>query len=200
MRDTTLWIEVNIECPSKSSKAEFLIDYVKPVIDNCGNTIDSWHFLWEGRPYPLTLMVRFCGKEDRILDLSIFLENTLNTVTHCYGRHGDCETSEEYDGEADSWGEKSWERGIKFLEFGSEFALELVENRDQLGNSKDYEKDAFFIADRYTHLFLNQISSLLNESDFYLLQGIFRYACKQGISISSERIKIILQQVKQSIR
>jgi hypothetical protein len=85
---------------------------------------------------------------------------------------------------------------LKFLEFGSEFALELVENRDQLDNSADYRKDAF--AARYTHLFLNQISSLVDESDFYL-QGVFCYACEQHIVLTPTRRSFILQQTKEAI-
>ena len=174
--------------------------YVKPVIDVCRNTIQSWHFLWEGKPYPLTLMVRFFGEEDNMVDLSIFLERTLENIVHCYGRHGDCDTDEEYEGESASWGDRGWERGMKFLEFGSEFALELIENKNQLGTSVNYRKNAFSFADRYTHLFLNQISSILNEADFYLEEGIFRYACGLGISLTSNRRNNILQQTKQRIK
>jgi len=85
------------------------------------------------------------------------------------------------------------------LELGAEFALELIENKSMLGNSDEYKRDAFFYADRYTHLFLNQISSLLDEADFYLLQGVFRYALQKGKTLSPEETRAIVEEVKQEI-
>ena len=194
-----MWIEVNIECPI-ANKNDFLILYVKPVVEEYTNRIQSWHFLWESDPYPCTLIVRFCGEENTLIDLSIQLEIILQQINHCYGRNGDCITHEEYNGEADTWGDECWERGVQFLNFGSEFALELVENRNQLGNSTDYRKDVFGFADRYTHLFLIQISSLLNEVDFYLLQGISRFAAQEHIELSDAKRSTILRILKQIIR
>ena len=90
-----MWIEVNIECPI-ANKNDFLILYVKPVVEEYKNRIQSWHFLWESDPYPCTLMVRFCGEENTLIDLSIQLEIILKQINHCYGRNGDCITLEEY--------------------------------------------------------------------------------------------------------
>ena len=88
---------------------------------------------------------------------------------------------------------------MKFLQTGSEFALELIENRDRLGGSQNYKKDAHYYADRYTHLFLDQISSLVNENDFDLSQGIFRfgYGTIQNMnqSLTEQQIRAILNQI-----
>ena len=98
---------------------------------------------------------------------------------------------------------------MKFMEMGSELALELIENKDKLGRSPDYKKNANEYADRYTHLFLNQISSLVNEVDFDLSQGIFRYGNgmlqgrtpplqeRQIIAILSQTIQPMINEVKQ---
>jgi len=161
--------------------------------------VESWHFLWEGKPYPSTLRLRFYGDDEKITELHQFLEKKLESIPHCYGEHGDCRESKEYGGEADSWGSKAWEKGVSFLEFGAEFALELIENKDRLGNSNEYKRNVFFYADRYTHLFLNQISSLLDEADFYLLQGVFRYACQKGKTLSPSEVRAIVEKIKQEI-
>jgi len=170
------WIEVNIERPPNISKDEHLTKLVKPVLNKFRTKIQSWHFLWEGRPWPSTLRLRFFGDGKEIEELRQFLEKKLKDIPHCYGKHGDCGEGKEYKGEADAWGTKAWEEGIRFLELGSEFALELVENKDKLGKSDEYKKNAVDYADRYTHCFLNQISSLVDEANFNLTEGVFRFA------------------------
>ena len=104
----------------------------------------------------------------------IILDEKLISIPHCYGAHGDCGEDIQYIGEADSWGIEAWEKGMKFMELGSEFALDLIENEEKLGCSEEYRRNASSYADRYTHLFLNQISTLVNEVDFHLQQGISR--------------------------
>jgi hypothetical protein len=158
-----------------------LVKLVKPIVDTARTKIWSWHYLWEGRPWPLTLRLRFFGEDKEIGQLRQLLDEKLKDISHCYGEHGDCGEGKEYKGEADGndgWGSKAWEAGMKFLQMGSEFALELVDNKNKLGNSKEYKKSAVHYADRYTHLFLNQISSLLDEVDFDLKEGFSRFALR----------------------
>ena len=173
------WIEVNIECPEKSSMDDYLVKLVKPIVEEVRNNVRSWHYLWEGRPWPLTLRLRFFGDDKEIEQSRELLDGKLKDVSHCYGEHGDCGKDKEYKGEADGsdgWGIKGWEAGMKFLEMGSEFALELVTNKEKLGKSNEYKRSASQYADRYTHLFLNQMSSLLDEVDFDLQEGFCRFA------------------------
>jgi len=152
------------------------------------------------------------GDEADIGVLREFLEEKLKDIPHCYGEHGDCGIGKEYKGEANDWGTKGWEKGVSLLEFGSELALELVENKDKLGISDEYKKNVMFYADRYTHLFLNQISSLLDEVDFYLMEGVgrlaYRIAKDRRPSVSDNKIlstinpivKSIVEQTKRKIR
>lgn len=196
---TLKWIEVNIERPDSVSKDDYLIKLVRPVLDDFKARIESWHFLWEGKPWPSTLRLRFFGDNETIKQLRKSLEQKLKDISHCYGEHGDCGEDKEYKGEADSWGTQAWEKGIRFLELGAEFALELVENKDTLGKSDEYKKSAFAYADRYTHLFLNQISSVVDEADFYLKEGVFRYAHGTMKSLAKEKINSIVEQTKQKI-
>jgi len=192
-----MWIEVNINQPSELSKDDCLIKFVEPTFRKYKNGIKSWHFLWEGKPWSSTLRLRFLGNKSSINEICEFLEEILKGIPHCYGAHG--EEGKEYEGEENDWGIKGWERGKMFLEFGAEFALELIQNKDNLGKNNNYKKDAFFFADRYTYLFLNQISSLVNEADFNLLEGVFRYACQHGKILPSEKVKDLTERIKQDI-
>jgi len=123
------WIEVNIKCTPEISDDEYLTKYVLTILNKCRSKCESWHFLWEGKPWPNTLMLRFFGDDEKIDDIKEILEEELKDVCHCYGEHGDCGEDKEYKGEADVWGTKIWERGIKFMEFGSDFALELIKTK-----------------------------------------------------------------------
>jgi len=198
------WIEINVDQSQYVSNDDCLVKVVRPALDEFRARVQTWHFLWEGRPWPFTLRLRFFGNDQDIEQLRQFFENKLKNVHHCYGEHGDCGENKEYKGEANGgngWGTKAWEKGMKFLEMGSEFALELIENKDKLGRSPDYKKNANEYADRYTHLFLNQISSLVNEVDFDLSQGIFRYGngMLQGRTppLQERQIRAILRQIIQ---
>ncbi len=209
------WIEINVDQSQYTSNDDCLLKVVRPALDEARARVQTWHFLWEGRPWPSTLRLRFYGNDEDIEKLKQFLEHKLKNVRHCYGEHGDCSENKEYKGEANGgsgWGTKAWEKGMKFLEIGSEFALELIENKDKLGRSPDYKKNADEYADRYTHLFLNQISSLVNEVDFDLSQGIFRYGYEtlqsrtppipeeQKIAILSQIVQPMINEAKQRIQ
>lgn len=203
------WIEVNIKCTPEIPKERYLTKTVRTILNECESKYEFWHFLWEGKPWPNTLLLRFLGEDKKIDDLKQYLEEELKDVCHCYGEHGDCAEGKEYKGEADGWGTKAWEQGIKFMELGSEFALELIENKYRLGKSPEYKKNTFDYADRYTHLFLNQISTLLNEAnfteaDFDLIEGIFRYGLqiliKKDPPLSENQMNDIIHPIIKSKR
>ena len=193
------WIEVNIKCTQEIPKEKYLTKTVRTVLNKCDSKYESWHFLWEGKPWSNTLLLRFFGDDEKIDDIKEILEEELKDVCHCYGENGDCGEDKEYKGEADVWGTKAWEKGIKFMELGSEFALELIENKYKLGKSVEFKQDVFSYADRYTHLFLNQIGTLLNEVDFDLCEGIFRYGLqiltKKDPPLSEVQMKDIIHPI-----
>lgn len=196
------WIEVNIKC-APETQDEYLTKTVRKILNECRSKYESWHFLWEGKPWPNTLRLRFFGNDNKIDDIKQYLEEELKDICHCYGEHGDCGEGKEYKGEANGWGTNVWDKGIKFMEFGSEFALELIENKDKLGKSREYKGDAFFYADRYTHLFLNQVGSIINEVYFDLGQGIFRLGygvlLNKDPSLTEEQRNSIINPVMESM-
>ena len=178
------WIELNAGIDPKS-KRNALLEFVSPLISEHRPEFDSWHFLWEGKPWPtlkekgITLRLRFYGENDSVDKLLQIIEkklekledeNPLFYLGHCYGRHGDCPG--EYEGE--DWGEKGWKLGMKFLQFGSEVALELIENENILGKSTDYKLNMMDYAERHIHCFLNDIFTSEEEVYFYLENTIQR--------------------------
>ena len=190
------WIEVNIGVNNNPEARNFvLVNFVAPLVRKRGRQdLRSWHFLWEGKPWPelkevgITLRLRFYGKNGIIDQLKQQIDKKLTELEksrsefyfgHCFGEHGNC--GKEYKGEAKGWGTKGWKLGVKMLEFGSETALELIKNKDKLGKSEEYKKPVNFYADRYVHCFLNQFTTLINEIDFYLNEAI------QRISYTSTR-------------
>jgi hypothetical protein len=176
------WVEVNVKQPGNLSKTDFLVKGIKPLVKYAKTNIGiiSWHFLWEGVPYPSTLRLRFLLDTEKAAPAKALIEACLKDFEFCFGAHG--QPDKEYEGEASDWGVKGWEKGIEFLCYGSEFALELTENKNNIGAGNDFKKNSFFFADRYTHLFLNQLEPLLVEKDdideahFEMCEGIFRYA------------------------
>ena len=187
------WIEVNIGLHEDISfMNKVLPESVFPLVDKHKERVKSWHFLWEGKPWPeiekkgTTLRLRFFGEDKYIERLRSLIDGELKSFEekkpdkffgHCFGRHGDCNIP--YEGQEEDWGPKGWELIVKILQFGSETAMELIKNKDEIGK-KDYKKDIFSYADRYTHLFLNPLTLSMplpfNEISFYLIQAIQRIA------------------------
>ena len=62
------WIEVNIKCTPEIPKDEYLTKIVRAILNECRSKFESWHFLWEGKPWPNTLMLRFVGDDEKIDD------------------------------------------------------------------------------------------------------------------------------------
>jgi len=201
------WVEANIGVKEDSNtKRTVLLEFVAPLVEKTRSKVKSWHFLWESKPWPevkrigTTLRLRFYGDENTIDQLRQEIEKNLTELEkskleyylgHCFGKHGDC--NKVYEGEANNYGDKGWELVVKMLKFGSEVALELIKNEDKLGRSEEYKKPVKVYADRYVHCFLDQLSTLVNEIDFYLEQAIQRisYATASKMFLEQDLMDLI---------
>jgi hypothetical protein len=176
------WVEVNVRLPDEISRVDFFLETIKPLVIEVKNmfAVQSWHFLWEEVPYSSTLRLRFLVETENVGSLKSVIEDVIGDFEYCFGSHGNC--GKEYGGEESEWGVKGWERGVEFLNFGSEFAMELMEKKESLGVGNEYKKGGYFFADLYIHLFLNQLEPLLIEKDgvgethFLMCEGVYRYA------------------------
>jgi len=211
------WIEINVGLKyDKPFLNEVLVSQIKPIVEQNQARICSWHFLWEGKPWPVpreigtTLRLRFFGEESTIATLRNDLDTKFLSLEkqspdlylgHCFGKHGKCE--QEYDGEAEDWGIEGWKLGIGMLGFASDTALKLIEDQDKLGRTRDYRWGINFYADRYVHLFLNMIETIpsFDEADFLLSRGCQRTSLKSiGKPLLQEELNRIKQLVKREIQ
>lgn len=210
------WIEMNIGLKNDNKFLNnMLIDYVKPIVEESRMKLSSWHYLWEEKPWPkpmgkgLTLRLRFFAEEGTISDLkkkldNIFLklETTFPTsyYGHCFGNHGECE--EEYTDEVDEWGNEGWELGKEMLKFSSESALKLIEAEIRTMDDKTYSKDILYYADRYVHMFLNTVNTIMpfQESEFLMHEGIQRESNNTiGRQLSKDELRNIKDLISQEI-
>ncbi len=194
------WLEVNVGLENDLSLRErTLVDIVKPFIDRIADRIEAWHFLWQDKPWPvdkgagITLRLRLMAEKVVIDEARGSFEKTFRELNvtmpdkylgHCFGKHGLC--GEEYAGESESWGIRGWALGIKFMQLGSELALELVANRRRLGSSEEFRSPVVYYADRWCHLFMNQIHALMatagiDEGQFFLREAMTRLPSVENI-------------------
>ena len=158
----TKWIEANIDLTNKPRK-KYLLDIYDKIVANVKDKILSWHFLWEGKPYPTTLRLRFHGSSE-IIDREVkpLVESKLKEmkVEYCFGKHG--KYGEQYEGEEDTYGERGWYYLEKILHLGSDFAIELMKTK----KNSDFKWSTLGYAERWIHLFLNQLSTELEQAGF----------------------------------
>lgn len=182
------WIELNLEVKPQDSASikKVLVELVAPLVEEFKRRVSgerSWHYLWESDPWPLTLRLRFYGAAEHVEAFKALLEERLVGFRaghprlvgdYCYGRHGEC--GKVYGGEADTYGADGWRLVMRMLEFGAEVALELLANSSRYvcPLAPDEGSVLWIYADRYVHLFLNQLL-LVDEIDFYLSQLVPRY-------------------------
>jgi len=208
------WVEVNIGV-NKDLKLlrTVLLEFVDPMIKEIHPKIQSWHFLWESKPWSedrqvgITLRLRFYGEDNIIDKIKQEIEKKLAVLEkdkpelylgHCFGRHGECDKN--YEGEADNWGTEAWVLGIKFLNLGSEVALNLIKNQEKLGKSEEYRKPISFYADRYVHCFLNQLRTLIDEINFYLCEAIQRISYRETKEqFAEEELRNLIKEIKDKI-
>lgn len=185
------WIEVNIGVANRETDRErILVELVGPFVEKWRREILAWHFLWETKPWPesrglgVTLRLRVFAESAEVeairREIGIVLaeaETSGRVLGHSFGAHGVID--EEYLGESEEWGTRGWQLGVSALQMGTETALELIQNGFRLGRTEEFKKDIGYYADRWTHLFLNQIGTLLeragiDEAQFDLREALSR--------------------------
>ncbi|WP_292319291.1 hypothetical protein [Caldisphaera sp.] len=184
------WLEINLEIKNNDPEmirkvfanfVYFLVKDFKEISSKKG----SWHYIWESIPWTSTLRIRFYNSNDIIEKIKQKFETEYDNFNksnpdilgqYIYGNNG--EEGEEYEGEVNYYGTRGWKLVMKMLEFGSEVALELIRNKDLLESdqySGSYPGSIDLYADRYVHLFLNQLNYFIKESEFLMKQLPFRY-------------------------
>jgi hypothetical protein len=148
------WIEANIFI-HEGKQNEFLLKFIKPLLQKLRSKfkITAYHFLHEPDNE-----IRF-----RVLTTPQNVEIVRGLINNAKGMLfvRDIKYPENaYPGEKDAFGEDGWRTTYKFLEAGSDFALDLI--------NPNVRKGPQFNIMAFSHYFLNQSGlNILQEANFH---------------------------------
>jgi len=147
------WFMINIKAPEEiPDREDLLLRIHSKVISTFKNRLESWHFLWESKPFRRTLLMRFYG------DVEI-IKKVEEDIIDFLKREDVEQRVDSYEGEAESYGSKGWEYVMKILHFGSDFAIDLLEKERGTYTEEEFKRRLPGYIERWVHLFLNQLST-----------------------------------------
>ncbi len=151
------WIEANIFVNSGSQK-NVLLTLIKPLIQTLKRThrIKSYHFLYEPNN---EIRFRVLTTHSRVATITGLIDNLQTNEQIIEVRYPKI----PYDGEK-TFGEDGWKTTYKFLEAGSDFALDFID--ENLRKTPNFDRGLII------HHFLNQTGmNPLDELDFHLVNS-----------------------------
>jgi hypothetical protein len=160
------WMEANIFV-HEGKQNEILLRFIKPLVQKLRSEfkIAAYHFLHEPDNE-----IRF-----RVLTSSDDIEKVIGLINNAKGmlQVRDIKYPEHpYAEEKDAFGEDGWRTTYKYLEAGSDFALDLIDPNAKKGPQ--------FNIIAFSHYFLNQSGlNILQEANFHA-------------TVANERMSIIL--------
>jgi len=164
------WLWIDIKAPDqKPEKENLLLRIHADVISKFRASVDSWHFLWEADSFPHTLLIRFYGNAD----ITQEIEEDIITLLESAKIESKIRP---YEGEASSFGSTGWEYVMKVLHLGAEFAIAIIENERKSQKSEELKWSLSGYIDRWIHLFMNQLSTRVNEARTLFQLSVHRYA------------------------
>jgi hypothetical protein len=186
----TKWLVINLKVPAeKSEKEDLLLGIFDGVISKFRDTVQSWHFLWEGKPYPHTLLLRFYGQSRTIDGMRAALKDYIDNKNLEY--HLD----NAYDGERNSYGVKGWKYVMGNLCLGADFAVDLIKN-ERTRNTVDFPKPLSCYVDRWMHLFPNQLGTRVSEYKVLFRFHAHRYVINQ---VGEERYRQVASDLEEEM-
>ena len=156
-----VWIEANIFV-NEGTQNEVLLNLIKPLVQRLRSEfrIKAYHFLHEPNNE-----IRF-----RVLTTRTRVEKIKGLIDNLQSREQIREVrypETPYQGEREAFGEDGWRTTYKFLEAGSDFALDLIDQNVRKGSK--FNRVAF------SHYLLNQTGfGQLAEANFHATLSIER--------------------------
>lgn len=161
MSDKVEWIQVNIFVTQGRQK-DVLLGFIKPLVQKLRSDfkIIAYHFLYEPNNEIRFRVLTTPKKVDKIKEL-IDKAKTVEYVKELkYPK-------KRYQGEKQAFGEDGWKTTYKFLEAGSDFALDSLD--------KNVRKGPQFNLIAFSHYFLNQSGlGQVDEASFHASASIER--------------------------
>ena len=164
------WLWIDIQALAElAEKEDLLVKVHADIISKFRASVDSWHFLWEADSFPHTLLIRFYGNADIIQKIEEDIITLLESAK--------IESKiRPYEGEAVSFGLTGWEYVMKVLHLGAEFAIAIIENERKSQKGEELKWSLSGYIDRWAHLFMNQLSTRVNESITLFQLSVHRMA------------------------
>lgn len=162
-KNLVVWIEANIFV-NEGTQNEVLLNLIKPLVQRLRSEfgIKAYHFLHEPNNE-----IRF-----RVLTFRTRVEKIKGLIDNLQSREQVREVrypETPYQGEREAFGGDGWRTTYKFLEAGSDFALDLIDPNARKGSH--FNRVAF------SHYFLNQSGfNQLQEANFHATASIERMA------------------------
>ena len=183
------WIEAQI-FTEPDRRQEILLSFIRPLVEKIRSqfNIISYHFFRYSDTRGYYLRFRVLTNDEFIEQIKGLINEAekLKEVTKVYY------PEKPYEGEKESFGEDGWKSTYKFLEAGSEVALDKYDDNVRKGN---YFNESYFV-----HLFLNQIGyHYLREAQFHALTTIERIEVirQTEIEVRDFRINELEERIKQ---
>ena len=151
------WIEANIFVHEGKQK-DVLLNVIKPLVLRLRSEfgIIAYHFLHEPNN---EIRFRVLTTPDKVEKIKELLDNLVTREQIRELKYPET----PYEGERQNFGEDGWKTTYKFLEVGSDFALDLMDDNTRKGN--------YFNPLYFSHLLLNQNS--LNQFE----EAVFHFRC-----------------------
>lgn len=175
-----VWIEANIFV-NQGTQNTVLLTLIRPLVQRLRSefNIEAYHFLYQANNE-----IRF-----RVLTTPEMVEKIQGLINNLRTNENVREIRYPeipYEGERQSFGEDGWLTTYKFLEAGSNFALDLMD--------PDVRKGPYFDAGPFVHYFLNQSGlNWLQEVNFHNLAAINRML----IIMEENKVKPLRQKITQ---
>jgi hypothetical protein len=148
------WVEANIFL-HEGKQGEFLLKFVKPTVQKLRSElqITAYHFLHEPNNEIRLRVLATNEKADRIRGIINNAKGLPQVKEINY-------PETPYPGEREAFGEDGWKTTYKYLEAGSDFALDLIDPKTRKGPQ--------FNPYAFAHYFLNQSGfTILHEANFH---------------------------------
>ena len=176
------WIEANIFV-HEGKQGEVLLTFIKPLVQRLRSEefkITAYHFLHEPDN---EIRFRVLTTSDKIEKIKGLIDNARNMQQVRDVKYPET----PYEGEKQAFGEDGWKTTYKFLEAGSDFALDSLD-----GNVR---KGPQFNLIAFSHYFLNQSDfNQINEANFHATVSIERMVT-WVLTELDRREKNIMQQI-----
>jgi hypothetical protein len=182
MGDAAMWAElyVNLSGVDVERRRSVLLEVAGRLRAERGKSITSWHLLWDNKPWPVTLRLRFRGDEGPLNALAAEISERFKKDGYdvCVGGREGC--GRAYTGGEDLYGKDGSELIAKVLEMGSEIAVEFVSARGALasggytcdGCGKDTACISRCLIGTMLRLLMSQLSTEINAAPFLLGQAV----------------------------